>query len=721
MKKILITIVLSAGLFLKSIADEGMWLPMLLGQQVYNEMVKKGLKLTKDQLYNINKPSLKDAIVIFGGGCTGEIVSTQGLIFTNHHCGYDAIANASTMDHNYLQNGFYAKNKGEEIPTSISVQFLLRIDDVTKEVSDSLKGLSGTDRVQKQGAVLAAINKRMSDATQNIETRVNSLFKGNQYLAFVYQRYTDVRLVGAPPESVGKFGGDTDNWEWPRHTGDFSVFRVYTNAEGKPAKYTTENIPMKPKWYLPVSLKPLKDGDFAMIWGYPGSTNRYESSYGIALATDINNPTLVKLRDVRLKYMFEEMKKDPAVKLQLSSSYAGIANYWKFFDGETKQLLKYDVFGQKKKFEEMFMSWAKDKPEYSTIFSDWGKAYEAWRPYTKHRQYINEGIAGSPLISFAFSLLQVESALVKTGSTQADVKKAVEASDQERVEFLKDENKASDENILATVTRMFYEDVAKDQHPVGFYGALKNNYGPLDDDATYKKYAAELFSKTMIFDDAKWKAFVANPDAVTLQSDPAFSYASAFFTNYTSKYLPYFQQFSAKNADYGRLYLKGIMEMDPVKAKMMYPDATFTMRVSYGNVKSYRPRDAVFYDYVTTSKGLLEKYKAGDYEFDLPANQIELLKKKDFGQYMDLTRKELVIGFITTNDITGGNSGSPVINNKGELIGLAFDGNYEALSHKLAFDKDLNRTICVDIRYVLWCIDKLGGGSNIIKELRLMK
>jgi hypothetical protein len=268
---------------------------------------------------------------------------------------------------------------------------------------------------------------------------------------------------------------------------------------------------------------------------------------------------------------------------------------------------------------------------------------------------------------------------------------------------------------------MYYEDVVKDQQPIGFYATLKNQYGALDDDATYKKYAADIFSKTMILDDAKWNAFIANPDAVKLQEDPAFYYASAFDKNYVSNYLPLFRQFSAKNAEFGRLYLKGIMEMDPMKVKMMYPDATFTMRVSYGNVKSYNPRDAVHYDYVTTSNGLLEKYKAGDYEFDLPAKQIELLKKKDFGQYMDPVRKNLVVGFITTNDITGGNSGSPVINNRGELIGLAFDGNYEALSHKLAFDKDLNRTICVDIRYVLWCIDKLGGGTNIIKELKLIK
>ncbi len=721
MKKLLLTTILAIGLFFRSFADEGMWLPLLLGQQVYNDMVKKGLKLTKDQLYNINKASLKDAIIIFGGGCTGEIVSAEGLIFTNHHCGYDAIASASTMDKNYLRDGFYARNKGEEIPTNLSVQFLLRIEDVTKEVMDSLKGLSGADRLKKQAEVLAAINKRMSDATQNIETRVNSLFKGNQFLAFVYQRYTDIRLVGTPPESVGKFGGDTDNWEWPRHTGDFSVFRVYSNPEGKPAKYTDANIPLKPKWFLPVSLKPLKDGDFSMIWGYPGGTNRYESSYGIKLATDINNPTLVKLRDARLKYMFEEMKKDPAIKLKLASDYAGIANYWKFYDGETKQLLKYDVYGQKKAFEEKFNAWAKGKPEYESIFAEWGKAYDNWKPYAKHRMYINEGIAGSGLLSFAASMLQLEAALVKPGTPVADAKKAAEAVDKQRAAFLEEENATSDQNIVAAVTRMFYEDVVKEQHPLGFYGGLKDKYGPLDDDATYKKYAADMFKNTMIFNDAKWNAFVSNPDANTLQTDPAFAQASAFFTNYTSKYMSLFQQFTAKNAEYGRLYLKGIMEMDPVKSKMMYPDATFTMRVSYGNVKSYRPRDAVFYDYVTTSKGLLEKYKAGDYEFDLPANQIELLKKKDFGQYMDPTRKDLVIGFITTNDITGGNSGSPVINNRGELIGLAFDGNYEALSHKLAFDKDLNRTICVDIRYVLWCIDKLGGGSNIIKELKLMK
>ncbi|MDX1956560.1 MAG: S46 family peptidase [Chitinophagaceae bacterium] len=722
MKKFFLSFVLVVGLFLRSMADEGMWLPLLLGQQVYNDMVKRGLKLTKEQLYSINKASIKDAIVIFGGGCTGEIVSSQGLIFTNHHCGYDVIASSSTLEHNYLRDGFYAKNFGEEIPGGqLSVQFLLRIEDVTATVLDSLKGLKGAERAQAQTRVINALNAKYSDAANDIEARISPLFKGNQFLVFVYQRYRDVRLVGAPPESVGKFGGDTDNWEWPRHTGDFSVFRVYMSKEGKPAAYSAENVPLKPKWFLPVSIKGIRDGDYAMIYGYPGGTNRYETSYGIKQKIDIDNPTLVNLRDIRLKFMFEEMKKDAAVKLQLASDYAGIANYWKFFDGESKQLIKYDVYGQKKKAEEAFIQWAKGKPEYESLMKDWEKAYADWRPFSKNRVFLIEGIMGSPLLAFASSLQQVEAALVTPGKTPADAKKAIEAASEQRAEFLKGENIPSDRNILAAITMMYYQQVEKDQHPSGFYYNLKDKYGSLDDEATFKKYAADVFANTMILDDAKWKAFTENPNANTLQSDPAYAQANAFVTNYTSKYLAKYRAFTTANAELGRLYLKGIMEMDPVKAKKMYPDATFTMRVSFGNVKSYRPRDAVFYDYVTTSKGLLEKYKAGDYEFDLPTKQIELLKKKDFGQYADPVRKDLVIGFITTNDITGGNSGSPVLDASGNLIGLAFDGNYEALSHKLAFDKDLNRTICVDVRYVLWCIDKLGGAPHLIKELKLVK
>lgn len=720
MKKFFVLIFLSVSL-LKASADEGMWLPMLLGQQVYNDMVKKGLKLTKEQLYSINKSSLKDAIIIFGGGCTGEIVSSQGLIFTNHHCGYDAIAKASTVEHNYLKDGFYAYNKDQEIQSGLTVQFLERIEDVTKEVEDAVKGLAWTDRVNKMAEVQKALIDKVTDSDNGITARVYAMFKGNQYLMYVYKVYRDIRLVGAPPESVGKFGGDTDNWEWPRHTGDFSVFRVYTAKDGKPADYNRENVPLKPKYFLPVSIKGFKDGDFAMIYGYPGSTNRYETSYGIKLKTEVENPSLVALRDIRLKLMYEQMVKDPAVKLKLASYYAGVANYWKFFDGETKQLKKFHTYEQKQDYEKNFAAWAKGKPGYENLFTEYEKNYAAWTPYSKHRQYLNEGILGSPLAAFAGSALTpVETALVKSGAS-AEIKKAAEAATTRKKAFLESEDKPSDEQILAVVCKMFYNDIDKSQHPIGFYEGIKNTYGDLREDATYKKWAKDVMNKTMIFDDAKWNAFMANPDATVLQADPAFAFASAFLKNYNTKYAPLYKAFTDKNAELGKSYMKGIMEMNPAAAAKMYPDANFSMRVSYGNVKSYRPRDGVIYDYACTSKGLLEKYVAGDYEFDLPAKQIELLKKKDFGQYIDKSKNDLVVTFITTNDITGGNSGSPVIDGSGNLIGLAFDGNYEALSHKIAFDKDLNRTICVDVRYVLWCIDKLGGAGNLISELKLVK
>lgn len=720
MKKIIISFVLAFSL-LKASADEGMWLPMLLGQQVYNDMVKKGLKLTKEQLYSINRSSLKDAIVIFGRGCTGELVSDQGLIFTNHHCGYEAITNASTVDHNYLRDGFYAYNKDQEIQSELTVQFLDRIVDVTKEVEAGVKGLSWDDRVKKMPDVYKSITDKVLDKENGMAGTVYSMFKGNQYIMYVYKTYRDIRLVGAPPESVGKFGGDTDNWEWPRHTGDFSVFRVYAAKDGKPADYSLDNKPLKPKAFLPVSIKGIKDNDFAMIYGYPGGTNRYETSYGIKLKNDIENPSLVHLRDVRLKLMYEQMIKDPAVKLKLADTYASVANYWKFFDGETKQLKKFHTYEQKQAFENEFAKWAKGKPEYENIFTEYAKNYEAWTPYSKQRQYINEGIVGSPLAGYASTLIALETTLTKQGATKDEIQKAVNAANVARENYIKDADRPSDEKIIAAVANMFYHDIDKSQHPAGFYDKLKSTYGDLDDEATYKKWAKDVFDKTMIRDDDKWKAFIANPDSVTLRADPAFVYASSFIKNYNEKYSSLYKAFTIKNAELGRSYLKGVMQKDPAAAKKMYPDANFSMRVSYGNVKSYNPRDAVHYDYVTTGKGILEKYVAGDYEFDLPKKEIELLKNKDYGQYIDKGRNDLVIGFITTNDITGGNSGSPVIDGNGNLIGLAFDGNYEALSHKIAFDKDLNRTICVDVRYVLWCIDKLGGAKNLINELKLVR
>jgi hypothetical protein len=698
-------------------ADEGMWLPMLLGQQVYDDMVKKGLKLSAAQLYDINKPSIKDAIVIFGRGCTGELVSNQGLVFTNHHCGYEAISKASSVEHNYLRDGFWSKSKAEEIPSeNLSVQFLVRIEDYTDKVNALTKDLKESEYLVKLNDILADLGKKATEGT-TLEARVAPFFKNNQFLLFVYQRYKDVRLVGAPSESVGKFGGDIDNWEWPRHTCDFSVFRVYMSKDGKPADYAADNIPYVPKHFLPVSIKGIKDGDFSMIYGYPGGTNRYETSFGVKLKVEVENPSLVNLRDVRLKLMKEQMLKDAGVKLQLASSYASIANYWKFFDGESKQLIKYDVYGQKQKAEGDFLNWAKGKPEYENIFQDYRKAYEAWTPYAKWRMYLNEGILGSPLIKFSSDMGALDKVLCKKDATPDEINKAIEAAKKAHDIFMKDENIASDKNILAAVTNMFYNDIQQDQMPKAFYNWLKSKYGDLNNVHTFESYSTDVFANTLMLDATKWSNFISKPDTATLHKDLAFFTASSFQSYYAANFVKSFTDFQTQTTWLGKFYLKGVLAInDP---KKMYPDANFTMRVSYGAVKPYNPRDGLNLASVCTMKGVLEKYVPGDIDFDLPKNFVDVARKRDFGPYIDKTHNDLVVSFITTNDITGGNSGSPVINGKGELIGLAFDGNYEALSHKIAFDKDLNRTICVDVRYVLFVIDKVGGATNIIKELNI--
>lgn len=700
-------------------ADEGMWLPMLLGEQVYADMVKRGLKVSKEQLYSMNQACIKDAIIIFGGGCTGEIVSKEGLIFTNHHCGYNAIAAASSVEHNYLRDGFWSKSKAEEIyAPGVHAQFLIKILDVTEKVNEKIKNIPANELTQKLPAILTEMGNKETEGT-GYEGRVSSMFKANQFLLFVYERYKDVRLVGTPPESIGKFGGDTDNWEWPRHTGDFSIFRVYTNKDGKAAEYAADNVPLKSKYSLPVSIKGVKDGDYTMIYGYPGGTNRYETSFGVKLKTDIENPSLVSLRDARLKFMLEEMKKDPAVKIQLAGSYAGIANYWKFFDGESKQLLKFKTYEEKQANEAAFLTWAKGKTEFENVFADYQKIYDAWRPYSKQRVYMTEGIFGSPLISFASSLQKLETVLTKKDASKEDIAKVVDAVKTARTNFIKSENIISDKNILAYVTQAFYYDIDATQHPANYYAMINAKFGDLKNKSTYEAFSNYVFSTTAILDNAKWDAMIANPDTASLHKDPAFMMASAFNTNFSSKYAKAFTEFNNQNFVLGKTYLKGILEMN--KGKKMYPDANFTMRVSFGNVKSYSPKDAVKYSHICTLSGVLEKYKAGDYEFDAPIKLIELAKAKDYGQYADATAKDIVVSFISSNDITGGNSGSPVMNAKGELIGLAFDGNYEALSHKIKFDKDLNRTINLDVRYLLWVVEKLGGATNIIAELDLRK
>ncbi len=702
-----------------SIADEGMWLPFLIGEKTYQDMVKKGLKLTKEQIYSANKASLKDAIIIFGGGCTGEIVSNNGLIFTNHHCGYDAIAKSSTVEHNYLKNGFWAKNFNEEIYVpGLTVQFLERIDDVTEKVNKQLANINENNlltELPKKLNELALAELKDNEKNNGCEAKIVPMFSGNQYILFIYKRYKDVRFVGTPPESLGKFGGDTDNWEWPRHTADFSIFRVYADKNGNVADYSPNNVPLKPKYVVPVSLKGVQDNSFAMIVGFPGGTNRFETSYGVKLKTSIDNPNIVELRDTRLKLMFNEMKKDEAVKLKLASYYARVANYWKFFDGENKQLLKYHVLEEKQSDEKKFLDWAtkNNKSEYLNLMKDFESCYNQYTPFAKAKIYYNECINGSQLINYATRFISVYNALKNNDTKTITTNKEKILSDFEN--FVSGEDLTSEKNTLMYMLSMYYTQIDKSFIPEKFYSSISDKN--LNQADTYKAFVEKLTSQTIFLNTDKLKQWLNNPDTTTLSKDPAFQTALIFNQLYKSKVEPEVIKFNACNFALMKKYQKGLLEM--YKGKDLYPDANFTMRLTYGKVSSYSPKDAVTYKYYCTLSGVLDKYKPGDYEFDLPKDFIEAAKKKDFGKYEDKNIKDIVVTFVTTDDITGGNSGSPVLNGNGELIGLAFDGNYEALSHKIAFDAKYNRTICVDIRYVLWVVDKIGHADNIIKELNI--
>lgn len=704
------------------LADEGMWLPFLIGEKTYQEMVKKGLKLTKEQIYSANKASLKDAVIIFGGGCTGEIVSDKGLIFTNHHCGYDAIAKVSTVEHNYLKNGFWAKNLNEEIHVpGLTVQFLERIKDVTDIVNNELKNIDASKTLQELPKIFNTLaQKELSDAEKqtNCEARIVPMFSGNQYILFVYKRYKDVRLVGTPSESLGKFGGDTDNWEWPRHTADFSIFRVYADKNGRPAEYSPDNVPLKPKYVIPVSIKGVKTNSYAMTMGFPGGTNRFETSFGVQLKTEIENPSIVELREIRLKNMFEEMKKSDAIKLKLASYYARVANYWKFFDGENKQLLKYKVFEQKQNEEKQFIDWAKqnNKTEYINLMEEFQKCYEKWTSFTKAKVYFQEGILGSQLFSYTYRMLNLSN----------ESKENIQKNKEKYLQLVKELNAeidiASDKKNSAVLLKKYKEDIADQFVPTSIYASITKDISMTGQDQSslnaYQNYVNNIYQNTILLNTEAFSKWLENPDKSALEKDPAFQLVNAFYQIYSTKILPEQTNFQTCNYLLQQKYQKGLMEMYKGK-KEFYPDANFTMRLSYGVVKPYSPKDAVFYKEICTLKGVLEKYKPGDYEFDLPQDFIETANRKDFGRYADKTINDIVVTYITTNDITGGNSGSPVLNGNGELIGLAFDGNYEALSHKIHFDSQYNRTICVDIRYVLWIIEKIGKADNIIKELKI--
>jgi hypothetical protein len=692
--------------------DEGMWLPSLIGKN-YQQMKKQGFKLTAKDIYDINNASLKDAIVWFGGFCTGEIVSSQGMVFTNHHCGYDAIAGKSTPEDNILDNGFWAKTNADEKPIEgLWVQILVRMEDVSDQILPQLAGLSEKDRAAKVNQLGQEISKKATEGTA-YTARVSEFAKGNAYYLYVFEKFDDIRLVGTPPQSIGKFGGDTDNWEWPRHTGDFSVFRIYASKENKAAKYSAENVPYKPKKHLPVSLKGIKPGDFSMVFGFPGRTNRFENSMGVKLAVEKTNMAIVKNRDIRLKAWKEEMDKDVAVKLKLASEYASIANYWKYFIGQTEQLKKLNVYDQKLKLEAGFKEWAKGKPEYEHIFDEWAKAYEAYTPIATHNPYLSQGIMGTSLAANVLGFRSLEAQM--KGEISAETKAKIKETAMGNMnEYLASVNVPSDKKILAQTLQAFYEDIPKDQHPEIIAEILATS-GASTPAAAFTKYAESIYSGSIFASKEKMEKFLENPTAEVLNADPAYKYYMGFLKNYQTKYGKQVAEFQETDKRLARTYIKGLGEYNP--SAVSYYDANSTIRITYGNVQDYSPKDGVKYSYRTTGEGVMEKYKPGDYEFDLPQKFIELYNARDFGRYADKDG-ELPVGFITNNDITGGNSGSPVLNAKGELIGLAFDGNWEAMSGDIIFDKKYKRCINVDIRYVLWTIEKLGG-SSLVNELTI--
>ncbi len=714
MKKLSLVFVIAFVLQLNLRADEGMWLPLFIERLNYVDMQKEGLHLTAEEIYSVNHSSLKDAIIMFGGGCTGEIVSPEGLIFTNHHCGYGAIQSHSTVEHDYLTDGFWAMRKEEELATpGLTARFLISIQDVTNTVLGNInESLSEDQRLEKIRKTCRELEQNITKGT-SFEARVSSFFNGNEYYLFVYEVFRDVRLVGAPPSSIGKFGADTDNWMWPRHTGDFSIFRVYTAKDGAAADYSPENIPLKPKHYLPVSIKGVSKGDFAMIMGYPGSTDRFATSYTIDWALKTHNPAIVKIRTEKLNIMKQDMDADAATRIKYASKYAGTANYWKFFIGQNKGLKKLNVADRKREIEDRFADWINTNRDRNLAYRDAlfniSKAYETINRYELATVYNSEAInRGCEIISFSRQFMalakELESGNPDAGALEKIREKLKTAIDQ----YFKNYNAPTDEKLMAAMLRLYYNDVPREQQPL----FLKTVFSKYKGD--FGAYAAYVFSKTMFADQQKLLAFLETPTLKKLQKDPVWYLQKAFAEN-ADKIDSIVKPSNDLLAKGRRLFVKGLRQME--SNKTFYPDANSTMRLTYGKVDDYSPQDAVDFDYVTTLEGIMQKEDPGSWEFVVPEKLKKLYLGKDYGRYGK--NGKMVVAFITNNDITGGNSGSPVLNADGELIGLAFDGNWEAMSGNYAFEPDLQRTICVDIRYVLFIIDKYAGAQNLIQELTI--
>ncbi len=713
MKKYLLLTLFIAKLILPSFADEGMWIPLLLKKYNYEDMKKKGFKLTADDIYSINHASMKDAIVLFGRGCTGELISDEGLLITNHHCGYSSIQHHSSVEHDYLTNGFWAKNKDEELPNEgLTVTFLVRMEDVTDKVLEGVNDNMSQEEQDKK--INANIEKIKSEAVKGTkyEAVLKPFFNGNAYYLFINKVYRDIRLVGAPPSAIGKFGGDTDNWMWPRHTGDFSLFRIYADENNEPADYSPNNKPYKPKKSFAISLKGYKEGDFTMVFGYPGRTSEYLSSYAVKNIMNVINPNRIKIRDEILDVIKADMEISPKIRIQYSAKSARVANAWKKWIGQNRGLKRLNAIEKKQEFEKELTNWInkdeKRKAEYGNILPQYKKLYEQKAPLDFIENYMFEAIFGIEAVNFAWKFTKLEK-ITDQDALNIQIEKLKKSTES----FFKDYNMPTDKKLF-TLMYQLYNDSVSEEYYTEINKIVNKKYK-----SDFAKYADKIYAKSIFTNKDRMLKFLNNFDLKKMQKDPIYSSTKELVNIYREKVgaLSYSINEELKSLD--KKYMKAIMEYEKGK-RILYPDANLTMRVTYGNIKTYEPRDGVIYKYYTTLDGVIAKDNPDIYDYRVPQRLKELYKSKDYGQYADADGT-IHTCFLASNHTTGGNSGSPVINANGELIGVNFDRNWEGTMSDIMYDPDQCRNISLDIRYALFIIDKFAGAKNLINEMNIVK
>ena len=712
--KVLIIVAFATLFSLATKADEGMWLLQLMQQQNSIDMMKKqGLKLDASAIYNPNGVSLKDAVGIFGGGCTGEIISPNGLVLTNHHCGYGAIQAHSSVEHDYLTDGFWAATLADELPNErLSFRFVHRIVDVTALVNEQIKNgevteINSLTRPYLNKLAQDELAKSDLNGKPGIVAQAYPFYAGNKFYLIYYKVYTDVRMVAAPPSSIGKFGGETDNWMWPRHTCDFSVFRIYADKNGEPADYSPENVPLSTPKYLSISIKGLNEGDYAMILGFPGSTSRYLTESEVTERMYTTNQSRIDMRTVRLEVLREAMAKSDKTRIQYASKFAGSSNYWKNSIGMNQAIADNKVLEAKAEVEKQFKAFAQGKPEYEGVVEKINDIVEKSIPVERQIDYLSEFYSA---IEFRTPVEPMKK--MKEAINNKDNAAIEEAKEMIRAQYARIHNKDYDHEVDRQVAKAMIpalEKALSSSELPNFYQTIQRDFkGNVD------AYVDNIYNNSILANEANLEKFLKKPTVKAIDKDPSLAFVSSTM-NCLSQAMDVYDEMEDLSLLH-KAFIRGLGEMK--QPTPSYPDANFTMRLTYGNVKSYDPKDGVHYKYYTTGDGVLQKENPDDPEFVVPAKLKELLQKRDFGRYA-MKDGSLPACFLTTNDITGGNSGSPVMNDNGELIGIAFDGNWESLSGDINFDDNLQRCIAVDIRYVLFVIDKLGGAQRLINEMTI--